>query len=117
MSVSKIKAAKELRKLLGVDEQFISAGTVFVAPSTVTRAVAANVVKSLPLDPVLSDLGVVMARVLGDALLAKGLRPADYAELPELADGLAAALVTRLQESPPPEKFSASLVSQLRMKG
>ena len=75
----------QLRHALGLQEGPVDTGTVLTTPNTLVKAQAVRVARSCALRSVLRDLGAVVAREMGSELSASGLRPADFADHPEVA--------------------------------
>ena len=85
--------------------------------TTATRAQhdeVAKLVETMPLEPVLTEVAVLMASTVGDAIQQKGLRPADY-----WRDGLCDILVRRLVKAlgEPPKECVAAFQATLRGRG
>lgn len=89
-------------------------GTVLTSPSSIDADIAKMVAKELDLDQVLNDIGVVAARQLADELEKRTLRPADYADIDELAATLARRLARNLEGS---EVFARALKKHLNLRG
>jgi hypothetical protein len=117
--MGRIQALKELQEILAPQTEGAVAVTttakVLNMPSSATVAIAQRVVEDLPLQPILYDLGAVCARVIGDELLSRALRPADYADLEELPHELCEILAKTLAQVP--EDFVHALVEHLKMRG
>ena len=76
---------------------------------------AAEVVADMPTAPVLQDMATIIARHVGTELLARGLRPADYVAIPELAQTVAKAVAAELAKAP--DEFQAKFAAELRIQG
>ena len=91
------------------------AGRVMIMPSRMTTDQAETLVSKMSLAPVMRDVASVAAREVTNVLLLHGLRPADYADLPELPTMVAKKLVDTLNGVP--EEFSNTLADTIRMLG
>ena len=89
-------------------------GAVLIRPSTLSLEVAKQAVRAMPLDGLYRDVGSVAARVLADELESKSLRPADYANLPDLPKAAAKRIVGYLLRS---EEFARSFSEHLAARG
>jgi hypothetical protein len=94
----------------------LGTGTVLTKPSTISDEVVEKLVCELPLKQALKDLGAVAAREVANAIETVALRPADYADLPDLPEKLAERLVAAL-EGKGLECFVESFVEHLRNRG
>jgi hypothetical protein len=115
--MSQSETIEELKTILATKQEatMTTTGQVLITPSSINKMLARNIAKELPLVPVFKDLGAVVARVLGDELLARGMRPADYADLDEMPEMLAQMVAQELSRIP--EEFISSLMIHLKMKG
>lgn len=89
-------------------------GAVLTRPSKLSLEVAQQAVKAMPLDGVYRGIGAVAAQGLADELESRKLRPADYAELPDLPKVVAKRLVGYLLRS---EEFAKSFSEHLAARG
>ena|ERR1700677_4474568 len=96
-------------------ESMTTTAQVINLPSGISKQQAQDIIKALPLKIVMRDLGAVLAREIGNELMAHALRPADFSSLPDLAKMVAARVAEALAKNP--EEFSESLLDLLRMKG
>jgi hypothetical protein len=89
-------------------------GAVLTRPSALSMEVAAQAVKSMPLDQIYRDLGAIAARVVADELESRALRPADYASLPDLPGVVAKRITGYVLRS---DEFSRSFLQHLSSRG
>lgn len=118
--MGRIHTLRELQQILSPPQTegavaVTTTARVLNMPSSATVAIAQRVVEDLPLQPIMHDLGVVCARVIGDELLARALRPADYADLEELPHELCELIAKTVAQVP--EDFVFALVEHLKMRG
>lgn len=110
------KALEELRRVLDdKHENLNSTAKVLTLPSGVTREVASQAIEALNLAPVLRDVGLMLAREISDELERMALRPADYADLPDMPQLVAARLGAELSKAP--TEFVEALLEQMRLRG
>lgn len=88
---------------------------VMIAPNKITKDVVAKIVKEFALDYVMRDFGTIAARELANQIETRGLRPADYADLADLAETMSERLMQELGKDP--EAFNNAFISQLRIRG
>lgn len=93
----------------------LSTGEVMVRPDQLSKNVVAKLVSEFPLERVLYELGVIAARELANSIEALALRPADYVDLPDLAEDMSERLMQELGRSP--DTFSNSFLAELRNRG
>lgn len=89
-------------------------GAVLVRPSRLSMDIAAEVVKVVPLDGVCRDIGSLAAGVVADELESRGLRPADYARLPELSRDVRRRIGKALKSS---DVFDRAFMERLGGRG
>ncbi len=89
-------------------------GAVLIRPSKLSLDVAQQAVRGMPLDGLYRDIGAVAARVLADEMESRSLRPADYADIPELPKVVAKRIVGYLLRS---EEFARSFSDHLTARG
>lgn len=89
-------------------------GAVLIRPSKLSFEVAQQTVRAMPLDGLYRDVGASAARVLADELESRSLRPADYANLPDLPKAVAKRIVGYLLRS---EEFARSFSEHLAARG
>lgn len=108
---------EDLAQVFGGNMTPVGTNTAVVlnTPSGLTKEQAMILVTQTPMGPVLRDLGAVVARELGNELLAHGMRPADFALLPDLPKVVTDRIMKELSEYP--EEFSRALIQYLSMKG
>jgi hypothetical protein len=85
------------------------------SPNSLTKELVCRIVKEFSLDTVFRDLGILVATALANTIESRGLRPADYAELPDLADDLSERLMQELGRNP--DTFALAFLTQLRNRG
>lgn len=107
-----VDVLKDLETVFG---ETIASGTVMIAPSGITIDLVTELLNTFELQPIMKDLGLIAARVLADKIEAMTLRPADYADLPDLATLLSQRLMHELAKDD--ETFANSLISNLRLRG
>ena len=107
---------KQLDEIFGGNMNVAPGGTgaIMIRPSTLSLDIARQAVKEMMLDGVYRDLGAVAANALADELEARSLRPADYADLPELPKVVAKRIVGYLLRS---DEFARSLSENLAARG
>jgi hypothetical protein len=110
----KTETITELKKFFG--EAQTTTAHVLTLPSNISRDQAYELVKDVPLEPVLRDLAVCMARAISSELLAMALRPADYADLPDLPLMVIERLIEALAAKPE-DAFIKPLIDHLKMSG
>lgn len=96
-------------------EAVTNTATVTNSPSSLSREQVKEIADKIPLGPIFQQLGVFVANVVADRLQARSLRPADYAELPELPE----SLLERMKETSDDAKtvFAKSFVDALKARG
>jgi len=107
---------QQLDEIFGASMNVAPGGTgaVLTRPSKLSLDVADQVVRRMPLDGLYRDVGAVAARVLADELEQASLRPADYADLPDLPKVVAKRIVGYLLRS---EEFARSFSEYLAARG
>jgi len=107
---------EQLTEVFGGDMNVAPGGTgaVLTRPSKLSLEVAQQAVRSMPIDGLYRDVGAVAARVLADELESRSLRPADYANLPDLPKVVAKRIVGYLLRS---EEFARSFSEHLAARG
>jgi len=110
------KLRQQLNEIFGGAMNVAPGGTgaVLTRPSKLSMDIAQQAVKEMPLDGIYRGLGSVAAEVLANELEMKALRPADYANLPDLPKVVAKRLVSYLLRS---EKFARSFSESLAARG
>lgn len=112
---------QEIRKLLdgtaqeGTTEEVGLSALVHIVPSSIQKDLVRSIVMEMPMAAVMRDFGAVVARVLGDELLIRGLSPSSYADLPEIPEMLASEIAKEMSRLP--AEFVSSFLSHFRMKG
>jgi len=107
---------RQLEEIFGGDMNVAPGGTgaVLIRPSKLSLEVAQQAVRAMPIDGLYRDVGAVAARVLADELERQSLRPADYANLPDLPKAAAKRIVGYLLRS---EEFARSFSEHLAARG
>lgn len=111
------KILEEIEEIFGKqnNESFLDTARVLGGPSQISREMAAQSVQSINLTQILKDLGVSAAQQIANDLEALGLRPADYADLPDLPQTVTRLLIQALQKMP--TEFVLALLEQLKLRG
>lgn len=104
-----------LEEIFGLDEVKTTTSRVLTAPSGITNGLVTDMLGEFELKPIMRDLGFIVAREIADQIEAMALRPADYAQLPDLAITVAQRLMHALALDD--ETFATSLVDNLKMRG
>lgn len=108
--------SEELRRAFGRKEEgATTTGMVMNLPSGVTREQALKCVSDVPMESVLRDLAVVLARELAAEMHTHGLRPADYAMDEKLPSIIVERLIQELKTVP--EVFERTLREHMKLKG
>ena len=89
-------------------------GAVLIRPSKLSFDVAAQAVRAMPIDGLYRNIGAAAAQVLADELERRSLRPADYANLPDLPKVAARRILGYLLRS---EEFARAFSEQLAARG
>jgi len=107
---------RQLEEIFGGNMNVAPGGTgaILNRPSQLSLEVAQQAVKAMPLDQMYRDIGSIAARVLADELEKRSLRPADYANLPDLPKVAAKRVVGYLLRS---EEFARSFTEHLMSRG
>jgi len=106
---------QDLGEVFGIAEVKTTAARVMTSPSSVTKELVNKIAKEFPLEGVMRDFGLVVARELANFIEAHALRPADYADLPDLGEALSERLMQELGKNP--DTFTQALAAQLRLRG
>lgn len=110
------RSLDDLRAALGTTTEGIGAtGRVLTLPSGVTKELAAQTIEQLDLQPILRDIGIIVAREIANELESMALRPADYVDLPDMPQMVAAMVAGELASAP--DSFVKALTDQLRLRG
>jgi hypothetical protein len=107
-------ALRTLAEILSVARPKGTAATL-VAPSALSKEVAAKVVAEFDLAPVLRDLAAAAAREVANKLDGVALRPADYAIMAELPDLVSKRIVQQLADDP--STFAKMFADYLQLRG
>lgn len=89
-------------------------GAVLTRPSGIDLEIATQVLRQVALDSIDRDLGAVAAREVANELERHGLKPADFAHLPDFPPIVAQRIVSRLVKS---EEFARAFRKYLGMRG
>jgi hypothetical protein len=109
-----------LERLRGVfpapkEEGLSATARVLNLPSGVTKELASQAIEQLDLDPIIRDIGFIVAREIANELEAMALRPADYVDLPDMPQMVAGMVASELAAAP--EVFVKALIEQLKLRG
>lgn len=107
---------QQLKEVFGGDMNVAPGGTaaVLTRPSKLSLDVATQAVRTMPLDGLYRSVGTIAAQTLADELESRSLRPADYANLPDLPKVTAKRIVGYLLRS---EEFARSFSEHLSARG
>jgi hypothetical protein len=107
---------QQLEDVFGTGAQPAPGGTgaVLIRPSKLSMDLADQVVREMPLDDLYRGLGAVAARLVADELEKRGLRPADFANLPDLPAVVAKRVGGYLLRS---SEFSEAFIQNLTARG
>lgn len=86
---------------------------VLTTPSSDLKKQVTTLVRSIPMDKLLREVGVVAARCVAEELEAHALRPADFASL-DLGSVLAARIANKVRKS---DEFADSFRAHMRRRG
>ncbi len=108
---------EDLKSVFGEpkEEGYTTTAKVLTLPSGVTKDLAAQAIEQLDLSPIMRDFGSVVAREIANELQAMALRPADYVDLPDMPQMVAARVAAELSTAPP--EFVQTLMEQLKLRG
>jgi len=98
-----------------LNEGPISTGVVLTTPDGVSRREALAAAEGFRLDGLMRDLGELAGRAVADELAAEQLRPADYADWPEVSARVRERLANRLAGGC--ALFDEALALALRSRG
>lgn len=110
-------AVEDLQTVFGEPqaEGYTTTSKVLVLPAGVTKDLATQAIEQLDVGPILRDIGIIVAREIADELQAMALRPADYVDLPDMPQMVAARIGSELAAAPP--EFIQALIGQLKLRG
>jgi len=97
------------------EEGLTTTSRVLNLPSGVTKELASQAIEQMDLEPILRDIGIITAREIANALEAMALRPADYVDLPDMPQMVAALVAGELASAP--DEFTKALTDQLKLRG
>lgn len=109
------KAIEELKAIFDVEESFVSTGVAQNSPTELTREIASQLIQKIDLSVVLRDIGIIVAREISSELEKVSLRAADYADLPDMPQMVAARLGSELSVAP--NDFVNALLEQIKLRG
>ena len=81
-------------------EAATTTGNVLTLPSSLTKDMAKELADKLPVNNIIHDLAVIVAKELGNQLTAMSLRPTDYADIKDLPDLMIERLIEELAKKP-----------------
>ena len=96
-------------------EGYTTTAKVMILPAGVTKDLAAQAIEQIDLGPILRDFGVILAREIANELERMALRPADYADLPDMPQMVAARVAGELAAAPP--EFIGPLIDNIKLRG
>lgn len=92
-----------------------NSGLLNVMPSSTSVALATEALDNVNINAVIRDAAISMAREYANQLESIGLRAADYATIPGLAEKLALRIATQLVKIP--VEFEVPLKQNIRLRG
>lgn len=107
-----VDVLKDLENVFG---EAVASGRVMTTPSGLTIDLVKDILDKFDLAQIMKDLGLVVAREIADKIESVALRPADYADLPDLSAIVSQRLMHELAKDN--ETFANSLISNLRNRG
>lgn len=110
-------AIEDLQSVFGApkEEGYTTTAKVMILPSGVTKDVASQAIEQIDLTTIMRDIGVILAREISDELQRMALRPADYADLPDMPQMVAARVAGELAAAPP--EFVTALIDYIKLRG
>jgi hypothetical protein len=110
-------AVEDLRLVFGDPqvEGYTTTGKVMILPSGVTKDLASQAIEQIDLSIVMRDIGMILAREIANELERMALRPADYVDLPDMPQMVAARVAGELAAAPP--EFLVALLDHIRLRG
>ena len=88
---------------------------VLTTPTEMDGKRAEVLIEAMPIDLLLRDLGIVAARQVAEVISMAGLRPADFAGIPDIPQALVAKLVEALVMGD--DRFFGAFAAQLAARG
>jgi hypothetical protein len=104
-----------LKKYFQVEATVASTASTLLIPSVLSKEMAAGLVDELSVEPVLKNIAIALAKVVGDHLTVSALRPADFQDLRELPDSLIERIIEELAKKP--ETFFQAFRDALKNQG
>ena len=104
-----------LKKYFKVETFIASTSNTLLLPSTITKTLAVELAEKLPMEPVLRNVAMILAKGMGDHLITSALRPADYQDLRDLPDALIERLIEELAKKP--DLFFKAFQDALKIQG
>ena len=89
-------------------------GAVLTTPSQLSQDLVSKIVSEMPMSILMEQIGKLAAMQIADELERQGLKPADYARVPDLPKKMAKRISGRIQGS---ELFLRGLVEGLTQRG
>lgn len=87
-------------------------GLTLTRPTVAQKKEAKKIAEDFDVSSALEDIGILLANLYADAIVEKGMRPADYAKLEEVSGILARKISKKLAENPP--EFSSAFHTTLK---
>jgi len=111
-----LEAKRALTEVFGDPANVSPGGTgaVLTSPAKLDFDIAVEMLAALPLDVILKDLGVVVAREYANELERRGLKPSNFAPVQGLSAKVSARIAKNIAKS---EVFAQSFVDHLGMRG
>ncbi len=104
-----------LKKYFKVETIVATTANTLIHPSVLSKELASDLVDKLPLEPILRNIALILAKGVGDQLSTAALRPADYQDLRELPDALIERIIEELAKKP--ETFFQAFQDALKIQG
>jgi hypothetical protein len=111
MKGNDITALDEFVQVFGEDH---GTAQVLTTPSQNDGRLAMAALEDTPVHPIVRDLAIVCAREVGNVLEQSGLRPADYAEVPDLPQVVLKLVKNAMGKG---DLFEMKFREYLRMRG
>lgn len=107
--------AESLRKNIDALVEYMALGDegiTLTRPTVAQKKEAEQIADDFSPSLALRDVGILLANLYADALVEKGMRPADYAQLQDISATFARILSKKLAENPP--EFSSAFHATLK---
>ena len=110
-------AVEDLKAVFGEpqEEGYTTTAKVLTLPAGVTRDLASQAIEQLDLSVIMRDIAAVVAREIATELQTMALRPADYTDLPDMPQMVAARVAGELAAAPP--EFVQTLIEHIKLRG